>query len=51
MKDVAADKAEIPFEVERREDLPRNYGSLKSRRVSFDRLDHQIGDDLARLVP
>ena len=40
MKDIAADEPELAFEVEGREDLTGNDGSLEAWRVGFDRLDH-----------
>ena len=51
MKDVAADKAEFAFEVEGREDLAGDDGNLEAGRVRLDRVDHEVGDRLARLVP
>src|SRR5437868_2092924 len=51
MKDVAADEAEGAFEIERREDLPAKHRALEVRRVAVDRLDHQVGDGLAMLLP
>ena len=51
MEDVAADEAEFALEVERREDLARDDRRLEVRRVSFDRVDHEVRDRLARLIP
>ena len=51
MENVAADEAEFALEVEGREDLARDDRRLEARRIGFDRVDHEIGDRLARLVP
>ena len=51
MKNVAADEAEVALEVERRQDLAGDDRCPEAGRVSLDRLDHQVGDRLARLVP
>ena len=51
MKNIAADKAELALEIERREDLARDDRRLEARRVRFDRVDHEVRDRLSRLVP
>ena len=51
VKNVAADKAEVALEVERRQDLSGDDGRLEARRVSLDRVDHHVGDLFAGLVP
>src|SRR5262249_11105484 len=51
VEDVAADKAEGALEVERREDLPPDHRTAEVRRVAVDRVDHQVGDRLAVVVP
>src|SRR5271166_5256667 len=51
VKDVAADKPELALEVERRENLAGDDGRPKARRVTLHRVDHQVGDGLARLAP
>jgi hypothetical protein len=51
MKNITANEAELALEIERREDLARNNRRFEARRIGFDRVDHEIGDRLARLVP
>ena len=51
MKNVAADEAEFALEVERREDLARDDRRLEAGRIRFDRVDHEVRDRLASLVP
>ena len=51
MKDVAAEKAEGAFEIERRKHLPPEHRGLEVRRIGIDRLDHQVGDRLRVIVP
>ena len=51
VEDVAADQPEGAFEIERREDLSPEHRTLEVRRVSVDRVDHQVGDRLAMFIP
>ncbi len=49
--DVAADQAEVAFEVERRLDLAADDEVLEPWRELVHGRDHQIGDFLAMIVP
>ena len=49
MKDIAAQEAELPFEIEWREDLPADHAFRKAGRISLDGRDHEIGDFLAMI--
>src|SRR5690348_5671414 len=51
VKNVAVWQPEGALEIERRKALPRNNAGLESRRIGLDRIDHQVGDRLAVLVP
>src|SRR5215211_4817081 len=51
VENIAADKAEGPLEVERRQDLAPQHGALEVRRIGVDRGDHQIGHRVAMVVP
>ena len=51
MEDIAADQSKRPFEVERGEDLTCQHRATEIRGVAIDRLDHQIGDGFAMVVP
>jgi alkanesulfonate monooxygenase SsuD/methylene tetrahydromethanopterin reductase-like flavin-dependent oxidoreductase (luciferase family) len=51
VKDVAADEAEGALQIERAHDLPARAPTFEVRRVAVDRLDHQVGDLFAAIVP
>src|SRR4029079_4398139 len=51
VEDIAADQAEIAFEIERALDLPAEHRRLEARRETVDRRDHEVGDFLAVVVP
>src|SRR5215510_1079156 len=51
VKDVAAEQAELPLEIERGQHLPTDDTSCKTRREPIDGCDHEIGDFLAMIVP
>ena len=51
MEDVAVGQAEDALQIEWRETLPPDHARFEARRIGFDRVDHEIGDRLARLVP
>ena len=51
MEDIAADEAEGAFEIERRKNLARQHGPPEVRRIGVDRIDHEIGDGFAMVVP
>ena len=48
---IATDEAECSFKVERGEDLARQHRVTDIRRIMIDRLDHEVGDSFAMLVP
>jgi hypothetical protein len=51
VKDVAAEEAEVPFEVEGRKSLAADDAGPKPWRVAVDRVDHEVGYLIAPLVP
>src|SRR3954447_8349126 len=51
VEDVAADEAKCALEIERRHDLPAEHRAFEVRRVAIYRVDHQVGDRLAMIVP
>src|SRR5579871_580564 len=51
MHDVAADKTERTFEVERAQHASRHHAGLEAGCVAFHRVDHQIRDFLLLRVP
>src|SRR3982750_1028845 len=51
VEDVAAQKAELPLEIERREDLAAEYAGSEARCVFVHSRDHEIGDLVAMVVP
>jgi len=51
VKDIAAHQTESPLEVQRRQRHPSQNARLEARCPAIDRVDHQIGDGLAMVVP
>src|SRR6185369_7066295 len=51
MKDVAAEQAELPLQIERRQYLAADHACRKARRVFVHRRDHEVGDLIAVIVP
>src|SRR5947199_3487891 len=51
VENIAADEPEGALEIERREYLPAEHRALEVRRIAVDRVDHQVGDRLAVIVP
>ena len=51
MKNVAAEQAELPLEVERRQHLAADHACRKARREFIHRRNHEVGDLLAMIVP
>jgi len=51
MHDVPAGQAKDALQIERRQDLPRNDQGRKSRRITIDGGNHQVGDLVAMIIP
>src|ERR1700686_2990222 len=51
MENVAADEPEGPLQIERTHNLPPEHRGLEIRRMSIDKIDHDIGNFLAMCVP
>jgi len=51
VENIAADKSERPLKVERGKDLTRQHRPPEIRRMTIDRLDHEIGDGFTVVVP
>ena len=51
VEDVAADERELSLHIERRKDHPSKYGRTEIRRIARHRVDHDIGDFFATIVP
>ena len=51
MKDVAAEQAELPLEIQRGQRLAADHARRKARRVGIDGRDHQVGNFIAAIVP
>src|SRR5262249_34524834 len=51
VKDIAAHEAERAFEVEGGENLAAQHRAAKIRRIGIDRIDHQVSDAVAPVVP
>ena len=51
VENIAADKSECSLKVERGKDLARQHRAPKVRRMIINRLDHEIGDGFAVVVP
>ena len=43
--------SELPFEIERRQDLAADHGAREAGRVAVDGCDHQIGGLVSMVVP
>src|SRR5262249_56115799 len=51
VEDVAVGEAELALEVERRKALDREHARAEAGCVALDRVDHQVADRFAILVP
>ena len=51
MEDVAAEQAELPLQIERRQYLPADARWPRSPARMVDRRDHEIGDLVTMVVP
>ena len=51
MEDVAVGQAEDALQIEWRETLPPDHARLEARRIGLDRVNHQVGDGFAVLLP
>ena len=51
VENIAADKSECSLQVERGKDLARQHRAPEIRCVIVDRLDHEIGDGFAVVIP
>src|SRR5579864_8853288 len=47
VKDIAAEQAELPLEVEGGKDLPADHGCAKAPSIGVDGCDHEVGNFLA----
>ena len=51
VENIAADKSECSLKVERGKDLARQHRAPEIRCMIIDRLDHEIGDGFAVVIP
>src|SRR5882724_9550989 len=51
VEDVAAERAELLFQIERAQGLARDDARLEAGRVAVDRVDHHVGDFFTMIMP
>ena len=51
VEDVAADEPELALEIERAERTSAEHARLEVRRDAIDRVDHEVGYFVSRVVP